>query len=92
MMDQELKPDAFLTPLLYAFNTIDTNVQVLFGDKPTMIFREQIGRTLTIKKVKELFDMTCDQWENKNLSFNPLLQMPDITVKPRVQYMTETLR
>lgn len=48
-MENELTPDALLTPLLYAFNTLDQNVQVIIGDKPMLIQREYIGRGLKLK-------------------------------------------
>ena len=40
MLDTELTPDAMFTPLLYVYNQLDENVQVLLGDKPMIIARD----------------------------------------------------
>ena len=91
-MENELTPDALLTPLLYAFNTLDQNVQVIIGDKPMLIQREYIGRGLKLKQVQDLFEITTQQWDKSNFGFNPMLYYKDVTALPRTTYITEVLR
>ncbi|CDW77279.1 UNKNOWN [Stylonychia lemnae] len=91
-LDKELTADAFFTPLLYAYNNLEENVQVVLGDKPMIKQRDYAGRAMKISQATQLFELTLDQWEDGNLGFNPHLQAPHIFVKPRVEYMTETLR
>lgn len=55
LLDTELKPDAYYTALLYAYNQGATNkgnpnggVQVVIGDMPMLVQREMAGRGLKI--------------------------------------------
>lgn len=56
-MDLELKADAFLTPLLYAYNnhlnrsaTTGAHIQVIVGDMPKVVHRELAGRRLRVQE------------------------------------------
>ena len=35
--------------------------------------REQICRATSLKRVKEIFEVTLAQWDEGNLAFNPFL-------------------
>eukprot|EP00347_Sterkiella_histriomuscorum_P019331 403342056 len=93
LFDDELSADAFFTPLLYAFNSMNQNIQVVMGDKPFIIQRDYAGKAMRLKQASEMFDMTMTQWrEEGNLGFNPEYHVQDILIKPRVDYMIEILR
>lgn len=64
-MDMELKADAYLTAVLYAYNNhlnrnSDTgaHIQVIAGDMPKVIHREIAGRRLRVQEVKDMFRST----------------------------------
>ena len=72
MVDLDLYADAFYTVLLHCYNSMDSNIQLLLGDKPLLIQRLHAGKTLKIGQAKEMFEQSCEQWEDKNnLGFNP---------------------
>jgi hypothetical protein len=49
MVDFDIKPDAFLTPLLWAYNTnLNKNVQVCVGDMPNIARLERLANNMTI--------------------------------------------
>jgi hypothetical protein len=51
MLEMDLKADAFLTSMLYAFNRgVDktSSLQVVVGDMPTLMHRELVGRGLKL--------------------------------------------
>ena len=56
MTDLELKADAFMTTFLHCYNALDQNVQIVLGDKPTLIHREMTARSMNIGQAKHLFD------------------------------------
>ncbi len=75
-LEVELKPDAFYTALLYAYNhgilttSSETNtagrpgnskgnVQVVIGDIPQVIQREQVGRAMKVQEAQEMFKKSC---------------------------------
>ena len=92
LFDEDLSADAFFTPLLYAYNTMDENVQIVMGDKPYIRQRDYAGKAMKMKQASDMFDATIEQWKEGNLAFNPELMYKEIFIDPKVDYMTETLR
>ncbi|TNV80742.1 hypothetical protein FGO68_gene107 [Halteria grandinella] len=103
-MDLELKADAFLTPLLYAYNnhlnrsaTTGAHIQVIVGDMPKVVHRELAGRRFRVQECQEMFRETIRVWEDTQqgagLSYDPEVSMHNkVLVEPRVEYMGELLR
>jgi len=49
MVDNEIRPDSILTPLLYAYNNnLNEQVQVCIGDIPMLVHRECLANSFKV--------------------------------------------
>ena len=70
-LEVDLGADAMFTALLYCYNTMDDKAMLVAGDLPMLIQRDTAGRKMRMQEAKDMFECTCEQWENQKLGFNP---------------------
>ena len=94
MLDYDLKPDALMTPLLWAYNAnVNSSVQLCIGDIPQLILRERVANTIKIDHLKQVFEETLSEWGDKgNFGYNPQLKYKQVFLELRTRYMSEVLR
>ena len=93
LMEQDIKPDALLTPLLYSYNSaLNRSVQTCIGDMPMLVQRERFAKSLKLSQLKDILDETVGQLESGNFGFNPIVKHHDVFIKPRAAYIAEVLR
>ncbi len=94
MVDDEIRPDSILSPLLYAYNfSLNQDVQVCIGDIPMVVHRERLANSVKIEQLKSIFKEALTEWgDNANFGFNPEAKYAEIFQRPRAQYMAELLR
>lgn len=53
MVDFNVKPDAIMTPILWAYNqNLNENVQICCGDLPKLIWYERVANSLKADQMK----------------------------------------
>jgi hypothetical protein len=94
MVDNEIRPDSILTPLLYAFNNnLNEQVQVCVGDIPMLVHRERLANSFKVEQLKAIFTEVIEEWgDHGNFGFNPEVKYSEFFQKPRAQYIAELLR
>lgn len=95
MIDFDVKPDAILTPLLWAYNESlnKWTTQVCIGDIPNLVRLENIANSFKTNELQAIFTETCSEWgDYGNFGFDPQFKYREQFQSQRLDYMLEVLR
>ena len=92
LLETDLKSDAFLTPLLHAYNRAERNTRIVIGGFPSVIGRDLAVRNSSFEQIVELFHATCNHYENSNLNFDAEQLLVAEYWNQKSDYMAELLR
>lgn len=93
MIDFQVRPDAILTPLLWAYNSnLNQQVQVCIGDLPNLARLERVANSMQVTQLQQVFAEAIEEWgDNGNFGYNPQLKYKEHFLDQRVAYMAEVI-
>ncbi len=63
MINFEIRPDAMLTAMLWAYNTnLNKSIQICTGAYPMLAQRERVANLIKVEQLKKVLEEAISEW------------------------------
>ena len=91
--NSKIEIDCMLSTFLYSHNNSGKPIPIIINDIPLLKYRENIVWNISLKDLQDLFKSYLDSIQkNVDKNFDPCLLMPEIFIKPKIDYITEIIK